>query len=294
MFLPDGSKQVKQIRFPKLFLHFLLIALLASIAVLTWVIPDYRRSRSKMPLLAKMQKLEKSRKRQFVHLGVRINRLSQKLEELNDFDRKLKIMVNLEVNDDNSPTPGIGGSDPTYFPPEYFVTKNDKALIQLMNHSLDDLNNEIALGKRQKNRLYELFENQQMLLASTPSIWPTKGWLSSNFGKRSSPFTEETEFHKGIDISAKMRTPIISPADGIVLSTRRDRWSGNLLTINHGYGIETVYIHLHESLVKKGQYVKRGETIALVGNTGRSTGPHLHYEVHLNGLPVNPINYVLN
>ena len=132
------------------------------------------------------------------------------------------------------------------------------------------------------------------MLAHTPSLWPTKGWVSSRFGQRVSPFTNEREFHKGLDISTSKLSPIIAPADGVVSSVRWDHGYGKILTINHDYGLKTKYAHLEDSLVKKGQYVKRGQKIALVGATGRTTGPHLHYEVHLNGAPVNPLRYILN
>ena len=108
------------------------------------------------------------------------------------------------------------------------------------------------------------------------------------------PFTGRKEFHKGIDISTRIKSPIYAPADGIVSFMGRDRGYGKMVWLRHGNGILTKYGHLNTALVKKGQHVKRGETIALVGNTGRSTGPHLHYEVHLNGVAVNPIRYILN
>ena len=132
------------------------------------------------------------------------------------------------------------------------------------------------------------------MLAHTPSVWPTKGWVSSRFGYRISPFTSEREFHKGLDISTRKKSPVIAPSDGIVSSVRWDHGYGKLLSISHGYGVKTRYAHLDEVLVKQGQYVKRGQKIALVGDTGRTTGPHLHYEVHLNEVPVNPLRYILN
>jgi murein DD-endopeptidase MepM/ murein hydrolase activator NlpD len=163
-----------------------------------------------------------------------------------------------------------------------------------MHRSLDNHENEMAIGEQDKADLYEFFEDQKMLLASTPSIWPTKGWMSSRFGYRISPFTGKKEFHKGIDVAARMSAPIVAPADGMVSFTGRDGGYGRVVTVRHGYGLMTKYAHLKKALVKKGQRVKRGETIALVGNSGRSTGPHLHYEVHLNNMAVDPLRYILN
>jgi murein DD-endopeptidase MepM/ murein hydrolase activator NlpD len=156
------------------------------------------------------------------------------------------------------------------------------------------MEHEIALGEEDKKELHKFLESQKILLASTPSIWPTKGWMSSRFGYRTSPFTGQKEFHKGIDISTRMNAPVIAPANGIVSHVGWNHGYGRVLTIEHGYGVKTKYAHLQKILVKKGKHVKRGETVALVGSTGRSTGPHLHYEVHLNRVAVNPLRYILN
>jgi murein DD-endopeptidase MepM/ murein hydrolase activator NlpD len=158
---------------------------------------------------------------------------------------------------------------------------------------LDLLNEEIITGDQVKHKLFQYLEDQKVLLASTPSIWPTKGWLSSRFGYRISPFTERKEMHKGIDISSRLGTPVIAPADGVVISSGRNGSFGKMVSIRHGNGFLTKYAHLQKILVKKGQAVKRGEKIGLVGKTGRSTGPHLHYEVHLKGVPLNPLRYIV-
>ncbi len=125
-------------------------------------------------------------------------------------------------------------------------------------------------------------------------MWPTRGWTSSRFGYRASPFTGKREFHKGIDISARMGSPVVATADGMVAFSGLDRGYGRTIVLKHGYGLKTRYAHLKRILVKKGQFVKRGEIIGLVGNSGRSTGSHLHYEVHLNGVPVNPMKYIID
>jgi murein DD-endopeptidase MepM/ murein hydrolase activator NlpD len=163
-----------------------------------------------------------------------------------------------------------------------------------MHHSLDKLSNEIAMLRKDKATLHDLLENQKRTLASTPSIWPARGWLSSRFGYRNSPFSSAREFHRGIDISTRMNAPIVAPADGVVFGVDWDDGFGKTLVIKHGNGLTTLYAHLNKILVKRGKSVKRGEKIGLVGTTGRSTGPHLHYEVFLNGMPVNPLRYIVN
>lgn len=247
-----------------------------------------------MPDLSQLQKENEHQRKQYIYLAQRIDQVTQKMSELNEFDRKLKVMVNLETGEDNARFEGVGGSSPMARDPGFWVKKTRGDLNRTMHRALDNLDNEIDLGKKDKTELHAFLENQKVLLASTPSIWPAKGWMSSRFGYRLSPFTGKKEFHKGIDVATRMGAPIVAPSDGIVSAVIWDHGYGRVLVIKHGYGVETKYAHLKKALVKKGQYVKRGETIALVGNSGRTTGPHLHYEVHLNRMPVNPLRYILN
>jgi murein DD-endopeptidase MepM/ murein hydrolase activator NlpD len=294
IFLPDSSGRVRQLKIPQSLLLGSLLTILLLVFVLTWDLMDYRSVKAKIPKLAQLEKENTQQKVQLASLTERIDRINGRLIELNEFDQKLKIMVNLETEEENSQFLGIGGSDTSLLDPGYTIEKAHERLVTLMHQSLDNLDTAISSQMNEKEELYKFLENQKNMLAHTPSIWPTRGWLSSGFGKRISPFTNEEEFHKGIDISTRMNTPILAPADGLVSSTGKDYFMGNMLMINHGYGMKTRYGHMAKILVKKGEYVKRGQEIGLVGNTGRSTGPHLHYEVYLNSLPVNPRRYILN
>jgi hypothetical protein len=131
-------------------------------------------------------------------------------------------------------------------------------------------------------------------LSHTPSIWPTTGWLSRGYGMKYDPFTGYKQMHRGIDVANHRGSPIIAPADGRISSIGRNSEMGKTIVINHGYGFKTRFGHLSEIKVKRGQTVKRGEVIGLMGSTGYSTGPHLHYEVIRNGKFYNPMNYILN
>jgi murein DD-endopeptidase MepM/ murein hydrolase activator NlpD len=131
-------------------------------------------------------------------------------------------------------------------------------------------------------------------LAATPSIMPTAGWLSSHFTRsRRHPILHISRPHEGIDVSAPMGAPIVAPAAGRVKTVARERGYGLVLEIDHGNGIVTKYAHCSRINVKSGQRVTRGQTVANVGNSGLSTGPHLHYEIHVNGRVVDPLTYVL-
>jgi murein DD-endopeptidase MepM/ murein hydrolase activator NlpD len=294
LLLPESTNRAKQFRIPSFLPVFLIFLFISCAAFLVWIIRDYQAVKIQIPRLVQLEKENELQKSQLGHLVQRFDQTYQKMYELQEFDRKLKIMVNLETSEDNSEFRGVGGSIPIKVKSKLNKAATYKDIARSMHSAIDNLDNEIALCERDKAELHKFLKNQKVLLASTPSIWPTKGWLSSRFGYRISPFTGKKEFHKGIDISTRMGAPIVAPADGIVTKVYWDHGYGKVLAINHGYGIVTKYAHLKKPLVKKGQYVKRGETVALVGDSGRSTGPHLHYEVHLNKVAVNPQRYILN
>jgi murein DD-endopeptidase MepM/ murein hydrolase activator NlpD len=262
-------------------------------AYIFWVIGDYKDVKAKVPEIASLQKQNEQQKVQLTYLGQRIERINQKMSELNEFDRKLKIMTNLDESAGQGPFIGVGGSEPMMLASNSYVNEPVKDMVRSMHQSLDVLNEDIITGDQVKHKLFQYLEDQKVLLSSTPSIWPTKGWLSSRFGYRISPFTQRKEMHKGLDISTRLNTPIVAPADGIIIKTGWNGSFGKMISIRHGNGYITKYAHLNKILVKKGQAVKRGDKLGLVGQTGRSTGPHLHYEVHLKGVPVNPLRYIV-
>lgn len=157
---------------------------------------------------------------------------------------------------------------------------------------LEDLELKIEEREKSMKELLSAVEERNQILAATPSIWPVQGRITSNFGYRRSPFSKKTEFHDGIDIAAPYGSEVKATADGRVLFTGYRSGYGYTVEINHGYGRVTTYCHLSKILVRKGQQVKKGQTIGRVGSSGRSTGPHVHYMVKENGSLVNPIEYL--
>ena len=141
--------------------------------------------------------------------------------------------------------------------------------------------------------LHEYFDDQALLLASTPSIWPTRGWVTSDFGVRLDPYTAERVMHRGLDSATPHGQSVYAPSDGTVVYAGPEAGYGKVLVIDHGYGVKTRFGHLSKLEVKTGDRVKRGQLVGAVGNTGRSTGPHLHYEVRVNGIPENPRKFIL-
>jgi len=158
---------------------------------------------------------------------------------------------------------------------------------------LEGLDKKVKAQEQEARALKSYFEDQQALLASAPSIWPVRGWVTSDFSVRLDPYTGERVMHEGIDVATALGTPVRAPADGTVVFAGQEGGYGHVLVLDHGYGLKTRYGHLSRIDVKVGEKVKRGEFVAAVGNTGRSTGPHLHYEVRVNGVADNPRKFIL-
>ena len=160
--------------------------------------------------------------------------------------------------------------------------------------SFEEMGTRLAELTSKSHDLSGVFDKQRSILATTPSVWPVRGYLSAGFGNRNDPFTGLKDFHPGLDISAPLGTKVLAPADGTVVFTGSRGGYGNAITVDHGRGVVTLYGHLDTFNVRVGQAVRRGSVLGFVGNTGRSTAPHLHYEVWLNGANQNPLTYILD
>jgi murein DD-endopeptidase MepM/ murein hydrolase activator NlpD len=210
-------------------------------------------------------------------------KLQAKVQQLQNMVTKLGVMAGLEHSLPEPSVGGVGG-----------VSSLDAAPPRLDPTTLADMDRSLTRLTDRSAELEEFYRDQTVLLSSTPSVWPVRGYLSATFGNRMDPFTAQKDFHPGIDISTPVGTKVQAPADGIVLSAGLQGGYGNALLIDHGYGVVTRYGHLSGFAVKPGQRVKRGDVIAYVGNTGRSTGPHLHYEVWVRDQAQNPIHFILD
>ena len=169
----------------------------------------------------------------------------------------------------------------------------EQEMIASIKDGIDWLSKEAAIQERSLQELSLAAEQKSSRWSATPSIWPVKGWVTSGFGPRVSPFTEKPAWHDGLDIGAAANAPVQAPAQGRVTAVGFDPKLGNLVKVDHGFGIETLYGHLAKALVKEGQRVKRGEVVGLVGSTGLATGPHLHYMVKVHGQALDPVKYIL-
>jgi murein DD-endopeptidase MepM/ murein hydrolase activator NlpD len=210
-------------------------------------------------------------------------KLQAKVLQLQTMVTKLGVMAGLEHSLPEAGGAGVGGA-----------VGSESQAPMLAPRALAAIDDSLTSLTRRSAQLEEFYKDQTMVLASTPSIWPVRGYLSAGFGNRIDPFTGQRDFHSGIDISTPIGTRIFAPADGVILSASLQGAYGNSIIVDHGYGVVTRYGHLDAYAVRPGQRVRRGDLIGFVGNTGRSTGPHLHYEVWVRDQAQNPIHFILD
>lgn len=270
------------------FFALCIAAFLSFVVFLSWQYYAGRKAALHLRSLREENQIQKTKIGLFAD---RVSHLEDQIAKIQEFDSKVRVIANLEPRP--APTLGMGGPTPKDMREEMLLQRDQAGLVNQMKEDLERLSLEIQVEQASLERLEGLLEGKREQLACTPSILPTRGWLSSGFGYRISPFTGTIQMHEGIDICNSVGTPIVAPADGLVVKVGREYGYGKVIKINHGYGIVTRYGHLHKAHVKIGQQVKRGDLVGEIGNTGRSTGPHLHYEVRINNLPVDPRKYIL-
>jgi len=279
--IPEGSHQVRRFALRRRWLGVvsaLGVTLLLGVALLLY---DYARVRVDHGELARLRAENHERLGDMQRLTEQLEVLRQELVVLAQNDAKVRVMAKLAKPKAEALT-GIGGpleDDPV----------EDFSDVQ---RRIDEIMRAIDLHRASQEEVHGLLSDERSLLGSKPRGWPTRGLMTSGFGMRRSPFTGRPTMHEGLDIAARTGTPVHATADGIVSRSETVAGYGKLVVIDHGYGFQTYYGHNSKIHVKVGQRVKRGEKIAAVGNTGASTGSHVHYEVRRNNLPLNPKKYI--
>jgi murein DD-endopeptidase MepM/ murein hydrolase activator NlpD len=263
--------------------------------------------------------------KQFQVVEGKVGALENSLDRVKTFTTKLKLITNVD-SEDRSLKLAMGAGSPANQPVEEMnqpmdqragvpeLEKQDSEMMEkrpvnekrgeisieggrdyaTLAIRIDNSIRESQLREQSVLDLWESLSERQSLLNSTPNIRPAKGWFTSRFGYRVSPFTGRAAMHAGLDFAAAPGSPVYAPAEGVVTFAGYDEGYGKMITIDHGYGVTTRYGHNSQIYVQVGQKVSRWDVIASVGNTGRSTGPHLHYEVRVNGIPRDPALYILD
>ena len=250
----------------------------------------------------KMKRLEfesRDKKQKISELSSTIEVLNQRLKNMETYKERIMVATGL-----TSPLAlkevGSGGPESNNqlsgdFPLAQKILPNNNSLPKQSLLSKTKEIKENAKKIEDQLQSVERYVNQRKLqLAATPAIWPTRGYLSDDFGNRTHPFTGKVEFHSGQDIATQLGNNVIAPADGIVLVAEAREYYGNMIMIDHDFGYVTYYGHLSGFNVREGQRVKRYDVIGYVGTTGRSSGPHLHYEVRYFDKPLNPLDFILD
>jgi murein DD-endopeptidase MepM/ murein hydrolase activator NlpD len=294
--LDSTAAKFKQIKVPYYVTRGLVVvglALILAIGVTSYLmVRNYQEMTRMATELPAIHKQTRDQKYLIERYENDITELRQTVSRLKLVNAKLMLMAGVDADATTPVSLGMGG------PTEgdelaNIIQENEETMLQKID-TLAKLKEAAVDQEELSQRLMEFFQDQKTLLAATPSIWPVKGWVTSGFGMRKSPFTGRKTMHSGIDIATKTGTPIAAPADGIVAFSGLKGGYGRVLVIDHGYGYTTFYGHCSSLEKKVGEKVKRGDVVARVGNSGRSTGPHLHYEVRVNGVATNPSKYILD
>ncbi len=253
--------------------------------------------REKNLKIASLQKQISNKDKKIANIQDKLNITQTQLNQIKKMEVKIRKFLGLEdesipsgkfshqggfeFKKSNNNTTNMDPSELSLF------LNNDKSPNDLINYSKD--------LEESFSQLVDYLKKRQNKIRHMPSILPVEGkefWISCGFGWRINPFTQQREFHAAIDIAGAWKTPIVAPADGVVIKVAKSKLLGNYIKIRHTRHITTLYGHLYKPLVKKGEKVKRWQVIGLMGNTGHSTGTHVHYKVEVDGKAVNPLNYI--
>lgn len=304
--VPEKTSQVRRIVLPSWLLRCAGVGVAFVILLAGVMVFDYWYVMNQIGENRQL-KLENRRLRQQVQIFEnKINTVESTLERVKTFATRLKVIMHVEDQGPNlsatlpdassnlgqtsSQKSSVTSLDAeSQLDPEKLELQKEYVALEakISNISQDAFNTEELLQVQ-----YEILHDKRAFLAALPTRQPAPGYFTSGFGVRTSPYGDRVKMHEGLDIANRLGTLIRAPADGEVIFSASKAGYGQTLIINHGYGIETWYGHLKSSIVSKGTKVKRGTKIALLGNSGRSTGPHVHYEVRVHGYPVDPRSYI--
>ena len=297
--MPDHGSEVRKISIPPAVVarHRLILGSLGFFLVLFVALFFYYRHGHVRYQESKHELIQLRTTMSKVH--THMSQLESTLDRVSSFDQKLRMMTHLRDPErqlamgplgpyDPNLTDDLGTDSPFDDVMPYLQSDTSPSNPEELLVNVKRLQDQSHQQEKSLVKLTDQLRDQELILAATPATWPLKGYVTSRYGMRISPFTKMRRLHAGIDIAAQPGTPVYAPANGTVLFVGSKPGYGKTLIVDHGYGIVTCYAHNSAILVEKGQKLRRGDPIAKVGNTGRSTGPHLHYEVRLHGRPQNP------
>ncbi len=292
--LREKSGKSRTLRLRPWFFVLIFLGMVGLLASNIWMYQRYQRAAYSSERLTVVERAYEEQNVQFANLATKLLVLQDDLERVRQFDSKLRVMMDMEQDPPETGS-AVGSPVEQTLVRGYLPLQRQDLMVRKINLFLKQLATDMRLEELSQQELVFTARANKNFLMTLPSIWPVEGFLTSRFGTRANPFGAGTrDFHKGLDIAAKRGTPIVAPGGGRVIFVGRDGAYGKVVVLQHGNGVTTRYAHLDRYAVQKGDEVKRNDVIAFVGNTGRSTGPHLHYEVLVGGVNVNPLNYIIN
>jgi murein DD-endopeptidase MepM/ murein hydrolase activator NlpD len=283
--IPDASGRPRTLQVPALVAR--LASAVCAVALLGLGFLFYHF----VALHAAVLRLQRERQDPVALSAARVQALADRLAELDGLDRRLRVAAGLAAYQDSRIGRGGGRAGAEYAA----AAAEDRAeLAGRLPDALQAMEQEITSRGQGLLELTRFVEAKRQLLASTPAIWPVEGLITDAYGRRHSPFSGRVEIHEGLDIAAPLGTSVRATADGVVAFAGPLASFGTVVFLRHGHGFATLYAHLARTAVHAGQHVRRAQMVGAVGMTGRTTGPHLHYEVHLRGVPTNPLLYIVD
>jgi murein DD-endopeptidase MepM/ murein hydrolase activator NlpD len=282
IFVPHARAKFRKLKISHRTIYSVISLVASSLCLSTFFSFQYFTSISQTHELTQLRKENSALQHANEQFSRSVETLRGQLHHVEDRTRKLAIVAGITTLDEGTQNEGGAGGVRVDGPDTAYTDEVDK--MRFRSHRLES---DLSI-------LEQKFTQQTQMLSCTPSIAPVRGILTDGFGGRSDPFTGEPGTHNAIDISSAIGQAVRAPADGIVVRAEWANGYGNCIYLAHGYGYSTRYGHLSAYNVKPGQKIKRGDIIGFVGSTGRSTGPHLHYEVRINNQPVNPLAFILN
>lgn len=327
---PDREGRTWSLTLSTAWIKALLAGSFIVILVLLTALTDYTSLLLKSRENEKLKVENKVLRKQFAEVEEKVSSLEAGLDRIQTLTKKLKLITDVgdqnralklaysastqpfpvsvdELSEhngegDRQPSSEMWAADPLRHAQHMPVDETSGELAQrkelvkdfaTLSVRIDRVLKDSQLREQSLIKVWDSLSDRKSLLMATPSIKPARGWFTSKFGYRLDPYTRRPELHAGLDIAAPPGTPVHAPADGVVSYAGYEGGYGKLISIDHGYGVVTRFAHNSRIYVEQGQKVSRWDVISAVGSTGRSTGAHLHYEVRIHGVPVDPMNYVL-
>lgn len=300
--MPESSGlEVRRLRIPRWMLvgaaYGFGVLMVAAVAALAQGLMSLRVYDSKAQLEAENAALRRSLER----MDQRLTEVGSTVERVQEYEHRLRSLTmvhdpsrNLAIGPVGSAESGSHGHPAAAaLRSALFMEGAPEASVQLIEARMKHIQDRGAQIQERSQGLAEYLKDQRARLSSTPSRRPAPGYISSTFGMRVDPFTGSPQMHAGLDFATNVGSPVTAPADGVVVKARSSGAYGLTVQLDHGHGLTTLYGHMSRIHVHEGDEVRRGDLLGAVGNTGRSTGPHLHYEVRLNGIPVDPRRFIL-